>query len=237
MEIERHSVHLTGMAMRARFILICAAIVLLPLLAGFATYYFFGAEERKFQRRISELDSEVAVLRSELAQVEQLKVNAEVASEVDKQAIEDLRKDLVSWSEKYSQQTEKVNFYQSLMDPSPSNSGVYIESAAILATDDERIFDYKILVAQRSSEHRRVSGSIQLELISIKNSDDVQNLSLNELTSEVDKLKLQFRFFQQLDGSLRLPDGFNPGQIKLVVEIMGDSGVRFEEYIDWTVRS
>lgn len=227
----------TERARRVRQLLIPAIVVLLPLMAGLVTYYFFGSEERELLRHIAELDEEVAELRFGLGHAEQMRTNAEIASEVDQQAMEDLRKELVAWSEKYSQQAEKVKFYQSLMDPNPTNSGVYLESVEIVATNEEGLFDYKILLAQRSSNHRRVTGSVQLDLVSKKNSDGIQSISLIDLTDEQDELTFGFKFFHQFDGSLKVPVGFNPDQIRLVVKITGDSAAQFEEFVDWTVRS
>ena len=231
-----HVVRQTELARRVRLVLIPAVIVLLPLLAGLLTHHLFGKEERALAQHINTLDDEVAELRSDLDRAEQMRANAEVASEVDQQAIEDLRKELVSWSEKYGQQEEKVKFYQSLMDPNPTNSGVYLESIEITATKEEGLFDYKILLAQRASNHARITGSVQLELLSKKNSDGIQSISLNKLTGELDEFSLEFKFFQQFDGSLRVPVGFDPDQIKLVVKTTGNSSTQFEELVDWVVQ-
>lgn len=243
--IKKHKIHQersfvvrrTESGRRARLLIIPFAILLLPLLASFATYYHFGSEERELARHIYDLEAELANVENQLNLAEQMRANAEVASEVDQYAIEELRRELVVWSNKFGQQEETIKFYQSLMDPNPTNSGVYLESVEIDPTDEENVFNYKILVAQKSSNHRRVNGSVQLDLISKKNSDGIQTISLKELTEDADDLTLGFKFFQQFDGNFRLPAGFEPGQLKLVVRIQGNSAAQFEELVDWAVRS
>ena len=242
---KRHTIHSEQITVinstaghrRMRMIMIPIVLLLLPLLSAGFTYYYFGNDERELKRTISDLEREIEGLTNELEQAEQLYANARVESEVDKYAIEDLRQEIVGWSDKHSQQDEKLQFYQSLMDPDPTSRGLYIESLEINATAEEDFYNFSILLAQRSSNHRRLTGSVSIELLSEKNSDGIQTISLRELTEGEDRLLFGFKFFQQLDGSVKLPKDFIPGQIKLVVQIKGSSPRRIEEYLDWVVQS
>ena len=217
--------------------LVPAFILILPLLSAAFTYHYFGTEERELQRVIIDLESEIQGLTKDLADAKQMYANAQVESEVDKYAIEDLRKEIVGWSDRYSQQDEKLQFYQSLMDPDPSNRGVYIESVKIGKTAEKHFYTFSILLAQKSSNHRKVTGSVTVELLSDKNSDGIQSISLRELTDGEDRLSFGFKFFQELDGSVKIPDDFVPGQIKLVVRIKGSPSRKIEKYLDWIVQS
>jgi hypothetical protein len=242
---KRHKIHEerlvvvsnTGTNRLVKRILIPLSFVILPAIASLTTYIYFGTEERALEQHINEQETELNDLLQKLDHTEQMRVNAQVDSEVDRQAIEGLRKELVTWANRYGQQEEKIQFYQSLMDPNTTNSGVYIESVEIEPTAEERLFNYRILLAQRSSDHSRVNGLVNVELISGENSDGIQTIPLKELTGEPNDLTLGFKFFQQFDGRFKLPEGFEPGQIKLVVTVNGNASARLEEVISWPVRS
>lgn len=242
---KKHSIHQqqsfvvrqTAASRRLRLLGIVLVVVLLPSLSGLLTYYYFGSEERELSETIRLQQAELKGLSEQLDYAEQMRANADIASEVDQLAMEELRKELVFWGEQYGQLEEKIKFYQSLMDPNPTNSGIFVESVEIEPTKEDGRFNYRIVVAQRSSNHNRVNGSVDINLISEKNSDGIQSISLKELTGEQDQLTLGFKFFQQFDGSLNVPPGFSPEKLRVVVKIKGNSSAQLEEIIDWAVRS
>lgn len=216
----------------ARFSVL-AGLLFLCLATALVTYYFVGQSQLKLAKKAAAQEVLIADLSDQLSFSEQMRVNAEIASGVDQMAMEELRGDFVEQQAKYEQLEEKTNFYRSLMDSNSSNSGVYIHSLELSATSTENLFRYSILVAQRSADHQRVRGSLQIEVSSEKKSDGIQILTTKDLTGEEDRITLGFKFFQQVDGTFTLPTEFVPEKIRLALKIDGKSSTQLDEEFNW----
>lgn len=212
---------------------IAIGLLFLCLAVAFLTYYFTGESHRRLMKTAAVQEVVIEDLAEQLSFSEQMRVNAEVASSVDQMAMEELRSEFVHQQAEYEQLEEKTNFYRSLMDSNSSNSGVYIHSLELLEGAAENVFHYRVLVAQRSADHQRVRGSIDMEVQSEKKSDGIQTLTTKDLTREEDRITLGFKFFQQVDGVLTLPADFVPDRIRLVVKIDGKNSMQLEEEFNW----
>lgn len=212
---------------------ILGLLVFFPLAAYLGISWYLGQENRELNSQVDRQAELIAALRAEVLNLEQLAANADLASEVDKNSLEQMRLEMVQSQERIELLGEQIRFYQSLMDPNPEKGGVYIETVDIEPSDAEGAYKYNIVVAQRSSNHRRVQGNMDLQLISEGKGDARQIFSLGELTESVDSLSLGFKFFQQLDGDFKLPEGFIPTKVRVTVRLDGDASPRVDETYVW----
>jgi hypothetical protein len=208
-------------------------LFVLPATTYLATNYYLGIESRKLAVQLDQQNLLLVELRRQIGQVEQKAANAEMASEIDRNSMEQLRQEILQSEEQIQMLGQQISFYQSLMDPSPQQRGVYLESLDIKPANAQGEYQYNIIVAQRSSNHQRVSGYVNLQLIGASEGEVSQTISLAELTEDQDTLPLGFKFFQQLDGNIRLPEGFIPSRVRVVVQINGDNAPRVYETYEW----
>lgn len=208
-------------------------LVLLPAVTFLTTNYYLGIESRKLAAQLDQQNLLLVELRRQIGEVEQKAANAEMASEIDRNSMEQLRQEILQSEEQIQLLDQQISFYQSLMDPSPQQRGVYLESLDIKPATSEGEYQYNIIVAQRSSNHQRVSGYLNLQLIGANESELSQTISLAELTENQDTLRLGFKFFQQLDGNIRLPEGFIPAKVRVVIQINGDNAPSVDETYEW----
>lgn len=205
----------------------------LPMTSYLATSYYLGENTRQLTAQVEQQNALMFDLRRQIEALEQRAANAEMASEIDRNSMEQLRQEILQSEEHIQSLEQQVGFYQSLMDSNPQQRGVYLESLEIKPANADGEYQYNIIVAQRSSNHQRVSGHLNLQLIGDAEGELGQTISLAELTENQDSLPLGFRFFQQLDGSIRLPAGFVPVRVRVVVQIDGDSAPRVDETYEW----
>jgi len=208
-------------------------LLVLPATSYLATSYYLGKEARVLTRQVKQQNTLMTELRRQIGALEQRAANAEMASEIDRNSMEQLRQEILQSDKHIELLGQQIGFYQSLMDPSPQQRGVYLESFDIKPANSEGEYLYNIIIAQRSSNHQRVSGHLNLHLIGGREGEVGQIISLTELTEDQDRLPLGFKFFQQLDGSIRLPEGFVPARVRVVVQIDGNSTPRVDETYDW----
>lgn len=208
-------------------------LIVLPATTYLATNYYLGIETRKLSAQLEQQNLLLVDLRRQVGDVEQKAANAEMASEIDRNSMEQLRQEILQSEEQIQMLGQQISFYQSLMDPSPQQRGVYLESLDIKPATSQGEYQYNIIVAQRSSNHQRVSGYVNLQLIGAGEDEVSQIISLAELTEDQDTLPLGFKFFQQLDGNIRLPEGFIPARVRVVVQINGDNVPSVDETYEW----
>ena len=208
-------------------------VISVPLLTHYGTLWYAVDENRQLADEVNRQINLIEDLQNQVADFEQSTANADLSLEVGRNLLEQMRKDMVASQAQIETLQEQISFYQSLMDPNPEKGGVYIETVDIEPTAFEREYRYNIIVAQKSSSHRRVKGSVNVEFIAELNTDDVQTLALSELTETGKALPLGFKFFQQFDGSVVLPQGFNPASVRVMVQLQGNSSPRLDETYEW----
>ena len=200
---------------------------------GYSLFHYLSDDKRQLAEMIDQQTAELSTLTDRLNHSEQMRVNAEVASSVDRQALEQIRGELVSWNQKYSALEDKINFYQSLMEPKASHRGIYIEAVDIAPLGAEGVYSYRVLVAQRSNIHDRVTGTLSLELVSSESGDGILLVSSPQFFEDDGERKLGFKFFQQREGRFRVPESFQPTSVNVVVSTKGKSSVRVEKTLEW----
>ena len=229
MPVKSHQIHhekpvvtrLNVAELRRKKFILGLVILLLPLSTYFGTQFYIGEENERLSDQVERQESLVRSLAAEVEHLDQLKVNAELSSEVDRQSMEALRQEIVGMQQQNEVLQEQIQFYQSLMEPNPSNSGVYVHAFSVVPLDMKGAFMFETIVAQRSANHRRVAGRLFIELESSLNSESVQTLSHEQLTGSSAALPLGFKFFQSFQGTLNVPESFNPSSVKVVLRLDG----------------
>jgi hypothetical protein len=77
-------------------------------------------------------------------------------------------------------------------------------------------------------------GVIELNIEGLQNGRS-RRLSLAQVTKEgVDRIKMRFRFFQNIEGRLQLPEGFEPATVEIDVKPSGGKLERVKESFNWS---
>lgn len=184
------------------------------------------AERDRLQQALAE--SELTV--SDLAQ----KVGIlEKGGEVDRQAANEVRETIRELKIQVAGLEEEVSFYKGIMVPGDKPAGLQIGKVSV-AQVEGRQYRYIVTMTQIAERRRQVSGTLIMNLIG-QTEGKAQTLPLHELNSKVPAKgsRFRFRYFQELQGTLTLPEGFEPQQIKLLVQSAGKKPQRVEQTIDW----
>lgn len=213
--------------------LVAACIVAVPVVTYFGTLWYSGYSSSELKKIVEQQASQIDGLQADVISLKQLNANADLSLEVDRNSLEQMRQEMVDSQTQIEILQEQVKFYQSLMDPNPEKGGVYIETVSVEPASFEGEYSYNIVIAQRSSNHKRIKGKMEVEFISELNSEEVQTFALSELTENGNPLPLGFKFFQQVDGDVSLPDDFNLTKVRVVVQLDGDAAPRLDETYVW----
>jgi hypothetical protein len=224
---------------RRRALLICA--VLGSIVAMYLMYewgrldggYSKFAEiqrRRDLNTHIEQLQDENERLRAEVA-------SAELSRNVDNKAYADVEKNLADLQAQVLKHREQLTFYRGIVSPEDGIGGLRIQRFQVLPGAAEHHYRLRLVLVQSMRQESVVSGSVIVQLEGVRDNRPVQ-LPLSETgeTTRADgQLAFQFRYFQNLEQDIVLPDGFEPRAVNVEVRSARLAPVR--ESYPWQVQA
>ena len=221
------------------------ALVLLVLLllvatagGGYLYGYWMGLGGKSFALGESDqLSSQLQDSRLEAEQLRQQVANLTLSSEVDRQANDSVRNEVIDLREQIASLEADISFYRGLMAPGDEASGLKIGEVSLTARNEPRHFNYKFVLQQLATQHSVISGAIEITLVG-RRAGESERLALYEVSDEVDDndIKLRFKYFQNIEGDMMLPEGFEPEKIELVAQSTGKNAAEAKKSVSWRVR-
>ncbi len=183
--------------------------------------------------------ADVGAVALSTERVETLEQELEIAltrSEVDRAALELLRRDIADQKDRMSDLAEGLRFYKSLMAPAAVEQGLSLRRLELVATKEERQYAFRIVVKQEARKHRTLVGSLRAEIYGSLESQQV-SYSLAELSDSLENpaVALRFRYFQAIEGVLLLPEGFAPLGVQVVATASKPKKMKVSENYPWQV--
>ena len=213
----------------------------LSVLLALATYYaglYRGTSTE--QSAIAERDYLRKLYNDKSAKVidlEQKVANFELGSQVDRRAMEQVGEQIVELKDRIAELERDNTFYRDLMRPDNDEQGISINTPIITPFEESNRYDYKMVVKQLNSNRSQVGG--YLEFVIVGRQEDAQKrIPLKELSSTVDtdRIKLNFRYFQRIEGTLILPEGFVPEGIELKIVSIRPKKALIEKQFEWLIK-
>lgn len=167
-----------------------------------------GAQKQTLLER-DRLLAEVTELSDEAGDLRQQVTRLTLGAQVDHQASEDVRAEVIALKSEIAALEEDISFYRGMMSPSDVDQGLTIGSVNIVSTGVSRVYDYKVMVQQLAQRHERLSGSMTFQIVGHRDGVPA-TLALKDVDTTVDaeRIKLRFKYFQAVEGQLKLPEGF-----------------------------
>lgn len=186
-----------------------------------------GNERAEFVDHIASLDGEIAELKQEIAVLE-------THREIDREAYREVEGSLISLQAKIQEQQDAIAFYRGIVSPADGKPGLRVQDLRLTRGGEERQFNLRLVLVQAMKHDRKVSGDVA---VSVEGSEDgeVKTYALSELLPEDAETAwpFSFRYFQDFDRQLVLPDGFTPERIHVEVRSRTRSISSIEESYTW----
>lgn len=216
-------------------------LLVLVAVAVSVSYYAGDYLGRQGQRdavaELNQLKAELQGRQSELDELRQQVANLQLGAEVDQKASEDVRTQVIELKDKIAEQQEVISFYKGLMSPTANQRGLTIGSVNLVATGEARRYQYKVVVQQLATDHQLLSGYLNFAIVGRLN-DVPTTLQLASVSPNVttENIRLRFKYFQTIEGSLVLPEGFEPERIELTATSTGTNAAVVEKKFGWLVQ-
>lgn len=233
-QIPRLVIHIKHPLHKWRYVL---AFVLACMIGG--ALYFGGYKKAGFDhvsntRMITDLQSLNDNLQDQKVELEARMALFERTRQIDDVANSQLKEQLVNLQQEIQGLREEVAFYRGIVAPSEAKAGIRIQRFEILPLNEERLFHYRLVLTQVSKNDTVASGSVEVVLNGLE-AGALKQLRLKDLRTKPTKsLEYRFKYFQNLEGDILLPEGFSPHGVDVAVKpSRGADSIR--ESFEWPV--
>ncbi|MFI2811769.1 MULTISPECIES: DUF6776 family protein [Microbulbifer] len=216
-------------------------VTLLVLVTSAAAYFAGQHHLRKgldrktmaHEESLDRLDS----LRRENEALRLRVATAEQSLAIGEQADEKVRAELVEKENRIAELKQEISFYRGLMAPDDDGDGVSIGRFSLSQMADERRYQFKLLVQQSATRHSVVTGHATFTVVGSQDGQP-KRYPLSALSQQVDseKIALRFKYFQNIEGELQLPHGFEPEGVELLLKSSARKGFNIEQRYGWLVQ-
>jgi hypothetical protein len=224
--------------------LIYAALVLGALASIGAGWWLYdlgklhGADElRSLRTRNGVLEKRLSKLLQDNKVLHEKSAILKRSSQIDRQAALGVKDDLATLEEELQAAREEVEFYRGIVSPGDVKPGLRIHRFQLADGVAAGEYRYDLVLTQLKHNDHQVSGVAEWRIVGTLNGEPGE-LGLADVTRPaVQQLKFKFRYFQDLAGTLYLPDGFEAKKVFLSIRPEGKGNPPpVEQEYDWPDR-
>lgn len=225
--------HRPGYRLRRTLILLTFSIIaaVLGYVTGMAQggFRFSTAEDSR-----DLLEEQVEQLRDQSRETSQQLINLERGRSIDAQALNQARRTIVDLETQIASLKADLTFYKNIMAPSETSKGLQVDRLALQGARQKDAYNFKLVLTQVGDNKSYISGVVAVNVIGMRN-EEKEVIALRDISDDIDDLgvKFRFRYFQDIEGLLRVPEGFEPLELQVVARAEGSKSSQAERTFDW----
>lgn len=179
---------------------------------------------------------ELEVLQVQFGEISQKLANAELASNVDRVALEYVRQLVTSLQSEMAVDEEELGLYRNLLQEGGSESGLLIGELLLKQHSEQGGITYRLVVQQKEKRLKRIKVSIKIDVVGVQDGKEV-TIGLENFDDQLEQspIKTEFKYFHVAEGVLTIPPGFQPQLIVVSLMKVGVSSSQVERQFDWRV--
>ncbi len=194
-----------------------------------------GDELSLLHQQIENQERQIAELLDERTDLHQRIAELERRNQIDEEAVSRAREELKGFQTERLELEEEVAFLRGIMSTGEGRQGLRIHDLRLDETATEGLFRFRFTV----SNVQKGSGVTQGRIwVTLEGNQDgkVSTLPLQAVTLEkVESLKMRFRYFQNVDGQIQLPPGFQPSAVSVEVRPSSSGQKPVTQRFDWRI--
>lgn len=194
--------------------------LLAVILVGLALWqaYQFGRQQGGFDGRAlsAERDRLVAELEAQVKRLEELRSEAvryQRSVQIEQQASRELQRELVKLEDERARLRSEVNMLKGLI--SSGTGSIYIKDFKLLPGEKPNQYRYRFTLVQVKEDVETTRGKLLMKLVG-REGKKKKKLDRSQFAGDGEKaLKLEFSHYQDLQGEIELPEGFDPEELQI----------------------
>ena len=181
---------------------------------GYATTQRSQQSEQATQQ---ELSGQLLAAEAENAELRRQVAILDRSSVMDQRATEEVQGTIRGLRDRVAQLEQDIVYYRQVVSDETEDTGLIISQLDIDATRQSNRFRYKLVLRQQDADGDTfLTGHVNVNLVGSQG-EEQQILALRDLSAEQDQLdiRLRFKYFQNIEGELVLPDNFVPDRLQI----------------------
>ena len=220
---------------KTRILYILALVVLLA--AGWAFYdygrFSAGYDSRDAGQAYEEMLDIKDDLERQVADLREQKALLERAAQIEREAYNDLDATLKVLQGEILELKEELAFYRGIVSPREASRGLHLQSLELTPLGESRTYRYKVVLTQVLKNDRLATGKVKMQVQGLRNGEPAV-LSLRQITEKsVKDLSYRFKYFQNIEGDIELPEGFTPLRMSIQILPRGREKDKIDKTIPW----
>ena len=218
--------------------LFVAGLIAVGLIVGSGAIYNHGLSMAGFDKmsayeRQVGLKGELSRLKDENQELREALARAQRALQMDQTAYQELDQSLKDSAKEIVKLREELTFYRNIISPANKVSGLQIQGLHIerQGTDQSKNeYRYKLVLVQALKHDRQIYGRAKLDISGMQAGEEV---TLTYPTAAEKAINLNFKYFQDVEGALKLPANFKPLRVKVSVTTTGNDAQTIDQLYTW----
>lgn len=189
-----------------------------------------GQQRREQEVAIERLEKANAQLRAKLAELETGRVSQQQEREELARSVSDLQTQV-------ARQAQDLQFYRGIVSTTVGAPNVKVQRFQIVSGGTARRYKLRLVLVQAARPENVVTGTVALAVEGSERGRAV-TYNLARLTTDARaQMPFSFRYFQDLDQEIVLPEGFQPARVNVEVRATGRASSPATQSFNWAVQS
>ncbi|SFM03285.1 DUF6776 family protein [Marinobacter zhejiangensis] len=173
-------------------------------------------------------------LSQDLYEARQRVVNLERGHQIDEQALSQARRTIADLEGQIISLKADLTFYRNIMAPSEVSEGLQVDRLTLSRSRGQGRHGFKLVLTQVGDNNSYIDGVVAVNVIGLRGGTK-EVIALRDLSEEIVDLgvKFRFRYFQDIEGYLTVPDGFVPVEVQVVAQAQGRKASQAERTFEW----
>lgn len=204
--------------------LVVGLMILLLIVLSCVAGFLYSAYRLEFWRAdllgqretlIEQLLSASTTLDEQEAQLATISMGANI----DRQAAEALKVQLVERQKTIAELNEELSFYRNLMNPKAGQSGLDAYRFLVYGLNDSDQLRYRLVLQQLGTGQQLITVSVKASILGSIDGEPAQ-LLLSDLLDDKSAWRdnVKFRYYHDIEGRFLLPEGFTPEKLEVVLK-------------------
>ena len=211
------------------------ALIGILIWAAFVYGQFMAGHDRMASsQRAADLEQQVDDLVSQNEELQRQNAKLSRDMGIDRDAGGQVEKELTKAQAQILDMKEELTFYRSIVQTNKTARAVNIKKLTV-EPDSQGQYKYKMVLVQDGRNDSPVRGTVELYLEGSRGGDHVEMLEWPAVSvGKVDKQqKFGFKYFQNFEGTIKIPDKFVPSSIHVKVLSATSGVVNVDETYPW----
>jgi hypothetical protein len=178
-------------------------------------------ESEDLQNEVRFLSGELASIKDRLKRIQARQVVVEREADILRRANHLLREHESERQAELGQLQSELDFYSRLAGTGGTQSGLDIYRAEVIPTDSTRVFQFILTLTQNIRRAAIISGRARVDIEGTMDDRPVTLYWSQVSDGETPEPSFRFKYFQQVEGYLTLPEGFSPTRLLVTLEAKG----------------